>query len=217
MSKGKWWCAAAAGLVAGAVTPVVWRAPEPALSLPRDVRTLDEALDDCLGTRLDGWELVEYATALVNQKFTRYSLWHLWETSGLAFKNSRGFSDQYNLALGRLLAGLGYQVQAVHAARVRFADEVVRAPWWNAGHTWLRVSHAGRTLDVCAARAEHRVGEISFDAISDVRPLNPWTGLNIRLALAVPVTYQVWKSWLTGRPVPAWLYRGFHDGGQLGV
>lgn len=211
--KAKWLGAGLAGLTAVALAPVVLRAPEPALSLPRDIRDLDEALDDCLGTRLDGWELVDYATELVNQKFTRYSLWHFWETSGLAFKNSRGFSDQYNLALGRLLAGLGFEVQVVHASRVRFDSSRQGAPWWNAGHTWLRVSYGGRTLDVCASRADHRAGQVRFDPVSDVRPMNPWSGFDIRLALAGPVTYQVWKSMLAGRAVPRWMYRGFHDHG----
>lgn len=210
----KWWGAAALGALVAVAVPVVVRAPEPALSLPRDVRDLDEALDDCLGARLDGWALVDYATALVNQKFSRYSLWHLWESSGLAFHNSRGFSDQYNLALGRLLAGLGFEVQAVHASRVRFDSERAGgAPWWNSGHTWLRVAHDGQTLDVCASRADHRAGQVRFTPISDVRPVHPWTGLDIRLALAGPVACQVWKSILTGRPVPRWLYRGFHDQG----
>ncbi len=208
--KRKGWLAAGAGLVAVAVAPVLARAPEPALSLPRDVRDLDEAMDDCLDSRLDGWELVDYATALVNQKFTRYSLWHLWEGSSRAFRNSRGCALQYNLALGRLLAGLGYHVQVVHAARVRFDSEGVRQPWWLAGHTWLRVTHAGRTLDVCAALAGQRAGQVRFAVISDVRPVHPWTGFNIRLILAIPVTWQVWKAWLTGGQVPSWIYRDLH-------
>ena len=74
-----------AGLAAAAFTPVVLRAPKPAMNLPRDVRDLHEALEDCLESRLDGWELVDFATRLVNEKFTRYSVWHLWENSGLAF------------------------------------------------------------------------------------------------------------------------------------
>ena len=212
--KREWWLAAAvASMVAAVAAPVVAKAPEPALSLPRDVRNLDEALDDCVSTRLDGWDLVDYTTNLVNQKFTRYSLWHLWEGSGLAFKNSRGFSDQYNIALGRLLAGLGYEVQAVHASRVRFDTTRVGAPWWNAGHTWLRVTYGGQTLDVCASRGDHKAGRVRFSPTSDVRPVHPWTGLNIRLALAGPVIWQVWKSTLTGEPVPRWLFRGFHDQG----
>ena len=211
--KRKRCCALVAGLMAAAIAPVVARAPEPALSLPRDVRDLEEALEDCLGTRLDGWELVDYATSLVNQKCTRFSLWHLWETSGLAFKNSRGFSDQYNIALGRLLAGLGYEVRAVHASRVRFDTARMGTPWWNAGHTWLRVTHGGQTLDVCASRGDHKAGRVRFSPSSDERPVHPWTGLNIRLALVGPVTWQVWKSMLTGQPVPRWLFRGFHDQG----
>ena len=110
--KRKRCCALVAGLMAAAIAPVVARAPEPALSLPRDVRDLEEALEDCLGTMLEGWELVDYATSLVNQKFTRFSFCHLWETSVLAFKNRRGFSDHYEIAFGRLHAVRSCSVRA---------------------------------------------------------------------------------------------------------
>lgn len=205
------WLAIAATASAIAV-PVVVGAPKPVPSWPHDVRTLDEAVDDCLVSGLDGWALVDYATALVNQKLTRYSLWHLWESSGVAFRNSRGFSDQYNIALGRLLAGLGFEVQVVQAARVRFNSPQPRhAPWWVIRHTWLRVTHEGRTLDVCASRAGHRAGHVQFTPLSDVRPIHPWSTWDTRLSLAIPVAYQVWKAWLTGEPVPRWMYREFHD------
>ncbi|GAA2179298.1 hypothetical protein GCM10009785_05420 [Brooklawnia cerclae] len=211
--KSKFWLAVA-GVVGVIAVPVVARAPKPVPNLPRDVRTLDEALDDCLATSLDGWELVDYATRLVNQKFTRYSLWHLWEGSGVAFRNSRGFSDQYNMALGRVLAGLGFEVQVVQAARVRFTPpRPGSAPWWVIRHTWLRVTHAGRTLDVCASRADHRAGHVRFAPLSDVRPVYPWSTVDTRLGLAGPVAYQVWKAWFTGEAVPRWMYRGFHDQG----
>ena len=212
-SKCAWWLAPVAGLAAAAFTPVVLRAPKPAMNLPRDVRDLHEALEDCLESRLDGWELVDFATRLVNEKFTRYSVWHLWENSGLAFKNSRGFSEQYNLGSARVLSGLGYDVQAVHARHVHFDPERPGTESWRNGHTWLRVSYRGETLDVCASRAGHRAGKVSFMPLSDPRPVHFWTGGLIRLGLAGPVTYEVWKSWLSGRPVPRWVFRGFHDRG----
>lgn len=215
-NKGTGWLALGAAIAAvGAVAPVVVRAPEPALSLPRDVRTLDEALDDCLGSGLDGWELVDHATRLVNQKFSRFSLWHLWESSGLAFQHSRGFSEQYNLALARVLAALGFEVQAVHAGRVEFDTERPgkNAPSRAAGHTWLRVTAEGETRDVCASRGDHTAGHLRFTPVTPVQPLRPWTGFGIRLALAGPVIKQVWQSWLTGSQVPRWLHRGFHDQG----
>ena len=149
-SKCAWWLAPVAGLAAAAFTPVVLRAPKPAMNLPRDVRDLHEALEDCLESRLDGWELVDFATRLVNEKFTRYSVWHLWENSGLAFKNSRGFSEQYNLGLARILSGLGYDVQGVHARHVRFEPDRPGTAKWRNGHTWLRVSYHGETLGALA-------------------------------------------------------------------
>lgn len=209
--KRDWFSPAVARALAVVVAPVVWRAPEPSLSLPHDVRDLEEALDDCLGTRLDGWELVNYATALVNQKFTRYSTWHLWETSGAAFKNSRGYSIQYNLALGRLLAGLGYDVTMVYARRVQFDHDPEHKSWWQAWHTWLRVGHAGRTLDVCASREENRAGDVAFTPITKVGHLPPWGTISSRMVIAGPMIYQVWKSWITGGQVPRWVLREFHE------
>ena len=197
-----------------AILPVMARAPEPVPSLPRDVRNLEEAMDDCQGTRLAGWELVDYATRLVNRKCTRYSLWHLWETSGRAFENSRGFSEQYNLALGRILAGLGFQVQVVRAERVRFdTTRTAAPPAWAGGHTWLRVTFEGQTRDVCASRGDHRAGAVRFTPLGEVRAQQPWTGVISRLRIAPAVLAEVWQAWLAVRPVPRWIYRGFHDQG----
>lgn len=208
-----WWLGVLTGAAAVAVAPVVIRAPKPALNLPRDIRTLDEALGDCLASGQDGWDLVDYATRLVNEKFTRYSVWHLWENSGLAFANSRGFSEQYNLALARVLAGLGYEVHAVHARHVRFDPERPGSAPWRDGHTWLKVGYQGETRDVCASRAQHRAGRVSFTAQSATKPVRFWTGAAVRLGLAGPVGYEVWKSLLDRRPVPRWVFRGFHDRG----
>ncbi|WP_341730236.1 hypothetical protein [Brooklawnia sp.] len=212
-SKGACWLAGLVVASALGFAPVVARAPKPAMNLPRDVRDLHEALADCLESRLDGWELVDYTTRLVNDKFTRYSIWHLWENSGQAFKNSRGFSEQYNLALARILSGLGFNVQAVHAGHVRFDPERPGTSTWRNGHTWVRVSYQGDTRDVCASRAGHRAGRVSFTALSDVRPVRIWTGAVIRLGFAGPLCFEVWKSWLSGHPVPRWVFRGFHDRG----
>ncbi|NLA28099.1 MAG: hypothetical protein GX875_00350 [Propionibacterium sp.] len=205
------WIAVAAGTTAAVFAPVVIRAPKPALNLPGDVRDLHEAMADCVDSRLNGWELVDYATRLVSEKFTRYSVWHLWENSGIAFKNSRGFSEQYNLALGRILSGLGYEVQAVHAKDVRFEPERPDRAGWRNGHTWLRVTYRDETKDVCAARTWHRAGEVSFVPQTEVKPARIWTGAVVRLCYAGPVTYEVWKAWLSGDPVPRWVFRSFHE------
>ena len=214
MKMGKWpWFGIGLGIGA-VIVPIVVRAPEPALNLPRDVRTLEEAVDDCMGTRLAGWELVDYATHLVNQKFTRYSLWHLWESSGQAFERSRGCSVQYNLALGRVLAALGFEVEVVRADQVEFDTERPgETPDWTHQHTWLRVNHDGQVRDVSAAGADHRAGQVRFHPLGEVVPQQPGEGVAWRLKLAPVVIYEVWKAWLTRRPVPRWIFRGFHDQG----
>lgn len=199
-------CAAA---LAAAVTPVVVRAPKPALSLPGDVRSIDEAVTALQSSPARDWDLVNEAVLLVNAKFTRYSLWHFWENSDAAFRNSRGFAYQYNLALLRILRRLGIQAQGVHAARVRF-EPAKPSPWWASGHMWVRVTIDGQTRDVGASDASNRSGSVNFIPVSDARPLNLWTVALVRATLAPNAVWQVWRSWLTGKPVPRWFYRSFH-------
>ena len=195
-------------LMAGAaIAPVVVASPKPQPQMIGDVRTIDDAI-----TRLDaagdsGWELVQSAVDLVNSQFSAYSAWHLWESPEVAFRNSRGFSIQYNVALAQILRGLGFEVEVVHAARVRGATP---RPWWRTGRTWLRVTHDGRTRDVSAGR-QGPVGELCFTPVSEVRAVNPWTTIGIRLAMTPLVAFQVWKAWLTRRPVPAWIYAQHKD------
>jgi len=200
------------GLAAAALVPVIVKAPQAVPSLPQDVRTIEEAVTNCRASGLQGWELVDHATHLVNSKFTRYSCWHLWETPERAFRNSRGFSDQYNTALALVLVGLGFEVEIVHAARVRPSREPSDNPWWNAGKTWLRVSHDGRTLEVSAGDVRNQPGDVCFIPESEARLVNPWTLLDIRLAMTPLVTARIWQSWLRQEPVPRWIYSEFnHD------
>lgn len=199
------------GLAVATTVPVVLRAPRPVISRPDGMDTTEDAIQVCQGTGLIGWELVDEAIELVNDKFTRYSCWHLWEGSGRAFRNSRGYSDQFNLALARILSGLGFEVHVLHAARVRSIPAATSGnpPWWNAGRTWLAVTHEGRTLELSAGQPGLRAGELPFVATSEARLVNPWTAVLIRLAMAPFVVATIWRSWLAGEDVPRWLYREF--------
>lgn len=193
-------------VAAGALAPVVVRAPRPERVRPEGVETIADAIRVCRASGLQGWALVDRATVLVHEKFTKYSAWHLWETPGEAFRNSRGYCNQYNLALAEVLRGLGFDVTVVHAARVRMGSG---RPWWHSGHAWLRVTHEGRVLDVCASSASNRAGVVGFTPVTDPRPFTRLTQLDTPLASVPFVVWTVWDAWRSGRDVPSWLFRDF--------
>ena len=198
----RWWVVA---LALGVGVPFVARAPKPGRDDPTVPATLDEAIAAVQLSGLSGWEQVDYATRLVNRRFLHYSIWHTWESPRLAYRHRRGHSNQYNLALATLLRSVGFDVTVVHAARVRGEGN----PWWHVGHTWLRVSYDGVSRDVCASAASNTAGHVNFVPASQVRPANPWSPLVMAVALLLFTVPAVWRSWLTGRPVPRWLYRPF--------
>lgn len=201
MSKW-WWPLAAAGLV---VAPVMAQAPRPVRARPEGVDDLADAVRVCRDSGLQGWELVAYAQQLVHRKFTRYSILNLWETPAGAFRNSRGYCNQYNTALWVVLRELGFDAKRVFATRVR--QDV--NPWWRMGHTWVQVTIDGRTLDVCAARAENRPGQVHFLPVTEVRPFHAWTYWNTNNGMIVFTVYEVWKAMLRRRPFPRWMDRDF--------
>ncbi|GEM_PF-159143 len=195
------------------VAPMVLTAPRPAQPGPgpqellraireEQAQRLSEGRDE-----LTGWDLVQRATELVHQGYTHHSVWHLWESPATSLRHGRGWSGQYNRALAEVLVGLGFEVQVVHASRVRGLG---RNPWWQTGHNWLQVSHQGRVLDVCASRAENRPGEVVFVPMTQVRPVHVWTRQVVSATLAPVVAAQCWRQ-LLGAEVPRWLYRGFDE------
>ncbi|GAB3700491.1 arylamine N-acetyltransferase [Mariniluteicoccus flavus] len=199
--------AGTAGVVALALAPAIVKAPTPVRATPDGVRTLADAVAACRATGLEGWDLVAYAQQLVFRKFTRYSILNLWESPALAFRNSRGFCNQYNAALGRILEELGFEVERVHASRVRQDDN----PWWRMGHSWLRVEVDGVSKEVCAGRASHRPGHVEFVPVSEIHPFTTFTYLNTTNGMVLFTVFQAWRSVLTGKPLPRWVYRPFGE------
>lgn len=168
-------------------------------------RELASVTDELRATGLTGWELVDAATQRVHQAFEHESLWSLWESAPTAMSHGHGWSAQYNGALALVLERLGFDVHVVHAARV---TGLGHNPWWHAGHSWLRVTHDGRTLDVCAGKADNRAGRVAFMPVSEVRPMRRWTRGLVSVAMAPVVTRQVLLQ-LAGAPQARWLYRPF--------
>ncbi|NNG18141.1 hypothetical protein HJ590_00870 [Naumannella sp. ID2617S] len=195
----------AAGLTAVALAPVVLRAPRPQRAYPEGVRSVSDAIAACRASGLEGWELVDFARRLVHHKFTRYSILNLWESPAMAFANSRGYCNQYNSALWEILVALGFRAERVFATRVRQDIN----PWWRMGHMWVRVTVDGRTLDVCASRADAGPGAVEFVPVTEVLPFGPFTYLNTNNGMIVFTAFACWKSLLTGEPLPRWMNREF--------
>lgn len=197
--------AIAVGIAGAAVAPLVLQAPRPQRAQPEGVRTIADAIAVCRASGLSGWELVEYARSLVHRKFTRYSILNLWETPGMAFRNSRGYCNQYNGALAEILLALGFQVERVFATRVRQDIN----PWWRMGHSWLRVTIDGRTLDVCASRADAGPGQVQFIPVTEVLHFGAMTYWNTNNGMILFTVLACWKAAVARKPLPRWMYREF--------
>jgi transglutaminase-like putative cysteine protease len=185
-------------LMAPALKDLVDRKPTGA----RGVVSLDGARRLCERTSLQGWELVDFATGLVHDKFTVYSCRNLWDTPALAFKYGMGYCTQYNLALGQLLRRLGFEVQPVFALRI----ESYRRPEWRMGHTWLRVTVDGETRDVCAGGAENKAGAVDFRPLTPVYNGYPPVLVLTHLGLIWYAGVLEWRSVLKRQPLPSWMY-----------
>lgn len=195
----------AVAVAAAAIAPVVARTPKPQVRTPEGVRTLDDAIRVSRETGLTGWNLVAYAQDLVHRKFSRYSILTLWEPPGLAFRNSRGYCNQYNSALWYVLRELGFDAERVFATRVRQDSN----PWWRMGHMWVQVTIDDRTLDVCAGMPENQPGMVGFIPITEVLPFSNATYRNTNLGMILFTVVTVWRALLTRSPLPRWVEREF--------
>ena len=151
---------------------------------------------------LEGRALVDAAIATVAEAIPYHSAWHLWERPEDALRHGRGWSHQYNTVLLLVLRRLGFPARMVHAARVRG----LQYPWFLSGHSWVKVDVDGRTLDACASAATNRAGQINFVPLTPELPMLVRTRFAVGLALSPFVVAEVWKSWITGRPGPDWVF-----------
>jgi hypothetical protein len=139
------------------------------------VVTIDDAVNACKATGLSGWDLVAYAQNLTARKFS-YSRQNPWDTPAKAFERGEGYCQQQALALKEIYDRLGIQSKVVYAARCRFeAREVngVLVQGSTTGHAWLKVTVAGKTLDVCSGSVNNSPGVVDFTVLSPVIPLSP--------------------------------------------
>jgi hypothetical protein len=168
---------AAGGFTAFLLTiPLLCRLPKQSRVSMYGITTIDDAVEACRRTHLQGWELVAYAQNLTARKFT-YSRLNTWDTPSRAFERGMGYCEQQALALKKIYDRLGTETRPVFALRCKFPPKVVDGiPWAGgvSGHAWLRVRIGDEDLDVCPGSVNNKPGMTQFEVLSRVLTWQPW-------------------------------------------
>lgn len=173
----------------GALTiPLLRRLPEQSRVSMDGITTIDDAVEACRRTHLQGWDLVAYAQQLAARKFT-YSRLNTWDTPSRAFERGMGYCEQQALALKKIYDGLGIETRPVFAMRCVFPARTVDGMLWPggiSGHAWLKVKSASEERDVCPGSLTNTPGVTHFQVLSKVHNwyvwLRPLTHLGSSLA-----------------------------------
>ena len=156
--------------------PLLRRLPKPGRVSIDGITTIDDAVEACRRTHLQGWDLVAHAQDLAARKFT-YSRLNTWDTPSRAFERGMGYCEQQALALKKIYDRLGIETRPVFVLRCRFPAKVVDgmpSPGGVSGHAWLRVRIGDEELDVCSGSVNNRPGVTQFEILSTVRTWQPW-------------------------------------------
>jgi hypothetical protein len=156
--------------------PLLRRLPEPGRVSMDGITTIDDAVEACRRTGLQGWELVAYAQNLAARKFT-YSRLNTWDSPCRAFERGMGYCEQQTLALKRIYDRLGIEARPVFAVRCKFPTAMIDDMPWSggiSGHTWLRVRSGEEELDVCSGSVNNTPGVTQFEVLSKVHHWYPW-------------------------------------------
>jgi hypothetical protein len=156
--------------------PLLRRLPKPGRVSMDGITTIEEAVEACRHTQLQGWDLVAYAQQLVARKFT-YSRLNTWETPSRAFERGMGYCEQQALALKKIYDRLGITARPVFSLRCKFPAKIVDGvPWPGgvSGHAWLRVRIADQELDVCPGSVSNRPGVTQFEILWKARTWHVW-------------------------------------------
>ncbi len=156
--------------------PLLRRLPKPGHVSMDEITTIEDAVEACRRTHLQGWDLAAYAQNLAARKFT-YSRLNTWDTPSRAFERGMGYCEQQALALKKIYDRLGIESRPVFAMRCKFPAMVIDgmpSPGRVSGHAWLRVRIGDEELDVCPHSVDNRPGVTDFEILSKVRTLQPW-------------------------------------------
>ena len=168
----------AAGVVAISLLtiPLLRRLPKPGRVSMDGITTIEDAVEACRRTHLQGWDLVAYAQNLTARKFT-YSRLNTWDTPSRAFERGMGYCEQQALALKHIYDRLGIESRGVLDFRCKFPAGVIDGMSWPGGvtaHAWLRVRIGDKELDVCPGSVNNRPGVTHFEVLSEVRTWHSW-------------------------------------------
>ncbi len=156
--------------------PLLRRLPKPGRVSMDGITTIDDAVEACWRTHLQGWDLVAYTQNLAARKFT-YSRLNTWDTPSRAFERGMGYCEQQALALKKIYDRLSIETRPVIALRCRFPAKVVDgmpSPGGVSGHAWLRVRIGDEELDVCSGSVNNQPGVTQFEILSKVHTWQPW-------------------------------------------
>jgi hypothetical protein len=156
--------------------PLLRRLPKQSRVSMDGITTIDDAVEACKRTHLQGWDLVAYAQNLAAKKFT-YSRLNTWDTPSRAFERGMGYCEQQALALKKIYDRLGIETRPVFAMRCKFPAKVIDGVQWPggiSGHAWLRVRIGDEERDVCSGSVNNTPGVTNFEICSKVRTLQPW-------------------------------------------
>jgi transglutaminase-like putative cysteine protease len=140
------------------------------------VTTIDDAVEACRRTHLQGWDLVAYAQNLAARKFT-YSRLNTWDTPSRAFERGLGYCEQQALALKKIYDRLGIETRPVFAMRCKFPPKMIDgipSPGGISGHAWLRVRIGDEERDICSGSVNNKPGVTHFEIHSMVLTWQPW-------------------------------------------
>jgi hypothetical protein len=156
--------------------PLLRRLPKQSRVSLDGVMTIDDAVEVCHRTHLQGWNLVAYAQNLAARKFT-YSRLNTWDTPSRAFERGMGYCEQQALALKKIYDRLGIETRPVFAMHCKFPARVVDGVLWPggvSGHAWLRVRIGDEERDVCSGSVNNTPGVTNFEIRSKVLTWQPW-------------------------------------------
>ena len=156
--------------------PMLLRLPKQDRVSMDGITTIDDAVEACKQTQMQGWELVAYAQNLAAKKFT-YSRLNTWDTPSRAFERGLGYCEQQALALKKIYDKLGIETRPVFCMRCKFPAKVVDGVYWPggiSGHAWLRVRIGDEERDVCPGSVKNTPGVTQFEIQSKAMSWQPW-------------------------------------------
>jgi hypothetical protein len=156
--------------------PLLRRLPKQSRVTLDGVMTIDDAVEACRRTHLQGWDLVAFAQNLAARKFT-YSRLNTWDTPSRAFERGMGYCEQQALALKKIYDRLGIETRPVFTMRCEFPPKMIDgipSPGGISGHAWLRVRIGDEERDVCSGSVDNKPGVTHFEIRSKVLTWQPW-------------------------------------------